>query len=123
MVDRGTQDFDTDLNWRINQHAGDCVVNCYEPVKEPIIFNHERACIYIQSRWRGYCCRKYYNVASRQKVLKLIYSFKRRISYGNRGQGKYFVISLFKHFEDGVSYYTLRAQENSKSKRCHQVTI
>jgi hypothetical protein len=52
----------------------------------------------------------------------MIYQMKQKVAFGTK-KSKYFVIGLYKHYEGREIFYTLRAKEASKSKRCHPVTI
>ena len=85
-------------------------------------FTQQQACVFIQSRWRGHCCRKQYKIIYRTRYQVLLYQMKKKVFFG-KSKSKYFVISLFKHYEGGEIYYSLRAKEASKNKRCHPVTI
>jgi hypothetical protein len=88
--------------------------------KEKRKFDFIQAIIFIQSKWRGYISRKQYKFIYRSRSQMLIFRMKRKLAFGII-RSKYFVISLYKHFEYGEMYYSLTAKECSKSKRCHPV--
>jgi hypothetical protein len=99
---------------------GDWEIRDWFGVKKQL--SREEACIRIQSFWRGVITRKTFKIVKRTMHSILIYQMKMKLPLGTT-KHKFFVVSLFKHFQGGEIFYSLRARETSKSKRCHPVVI